>query len=141
MQTLKTVGKDILTEIIKNIKEYYIFIVIIVVYLLAFYLLDPHGPNCLVKRTIGIPCPGCGMTRAVYYLSLFDFKQALYFHPLVFLMPFIILTLLLKGYGIFQKLFHSKVFWGVTLFLFITVYIIRMYLYYPHTPPMDHYFH
>lgn len=132
--------RTVKNEILKNLKEYYIFIIIIILYLLAFQVFDPHGTNCLIKRATGIPCMGCGMTRATYYLITLDIKQAFFFHPLVFIMPLIVSTFLLKGYGIFQILFKSKLYWTVIIALFIIVYIIRMYLYYPNTEPMDHYF-
>ena len=129
----------IFKEISRNIKKYRIFIIVIIFYLLAFQLIDPHGPNCLIKRTLGIPCPGCGMTRATYYLFTFQFSEAFFYHPLVFLMPLIVSTFLLNGYGIFKTLFESKIFWGIIIVSFVAVYIIRMYLYFPHTEPMDYY--
>ena len=126
-------------EIIKNIKKYKIFILVVFLYLLAFQLIDPHGSNCLIKRTIGIPCPSCGMTRATYYLFTFQFDKAFYYHPLVFIMPITLGTFLLNGYGIFKTLFRSKLFWGFIIVSFVVVYVLRMYLYFPHTEPMDYY--
>ena len=140
MERTKQFIIPIKNDFIKNIKQYYVFIIVIVLYLAIFEILDPHGPNCIIKHTIGVPCMGCGMTRATYYLITLDFKQAFFFHPLVFIMPVIITTFLLKGIGIFQTMYSSKTFWGVVIFLFVATYIIRMYLYYPDTPPMDHYF-
>lgn len=53
----------------------------IVVGILLFFFVDIA---CPVETIIGIPCPGCGMTTAIYYVLHLDFKTALYFHPLVF---------------------------------------------------------
>ena len=140
MKDIRVIVSDLYKEALKNLKTYSIFILFIALYLLFFYLFDPEGSNCLVKRTIHIPCPMCGMSRAHYYLLTLNFKEAWHFHPLVYLMPVIYMTLLFKGYGIFNKLFTSKLFWGVIIGLFIVTYIIRMYLYFPHTPPMDLHF-
>lgn len=57
--------------------------------LLAFALLravTPPPPDvlplCLVRRVLGIPCPGCGMTRALSHLARGEWRAALALHPL-----------------------------------------------------------
>jgi hypothetical protein len=42
-------------------------------------------PMCPTAAIFGIPCPGCGLTRATLALFRGDFSTALHFHPLVFL--------------------------------------------------------
>lgn len=39
--------------------------------------------TCSFFRICGIPCPGCGGTRAVYSLFLGDFLQSFLYHPVV----------------------------------------------------------
>lgn len=39
--------------------------------------------TCAIKRISHLPCPGCGGTRAVYYLFLGQFGNSLYMHPAV----------------------------------------------------------
>jgi hypothetical protein len=43
-------------------------------------------PLCPVAGTFGVPCPGCGLTRATLALLHGDVRGALRFHPLVWLM-------------------------------------------------------
>ncbi|MDE7330942.1 MAG: DUF2752 domain-containing protein [Lachnospiraceae bacterium] len=38
---------------------------------------------CSIRRMCGLPCPGCGGTRAFYYLFLGNFKESLYLNPAV----------------------------------------------------------
>ena len=50
--------------------------------------------GCPIYRLTGIPCPGCGMTRALLRLLSLDFAGAWYYHPLVFVIPLAILYLI-----------------------------------------------
>lgn len=38
--------------------------------------------GCPLHRIFGIPCPGCGMSRAWISFFMLDFKSAFKFHPL-----------------------------------------------------------
>jgi len=46
--------------------------------LLAFVPAD----TCLVHRALGVPCPGCGFTRALLALARGDLAASLTLHPL-----------------------------------------------------------
>ena len=37
---------------------------------------------CLTRRSLGLPCPGCGLTRAVAHLAQGDLGRAMTLHPL-----------------------------------------------------------
>lgn len=39
-------------------------------------------PVCPSRGLLGVPCPGCGLTRATYALLQLDFAQMLRYHPL-----------------------------------------------------------
>ena len=51
-------------------------------------------PVCPSAALLGIPCPGCGLTRATLAVLRGDFAAALRFHPLVFLLAPVYLSLL-----------------------------------------------
>jgi hypothetical protein len=40
-------------------------------------------PLCPMAGVLGVPCPGCGLTRATLALCRGDLRQALHLHPLV----------------------------------------------------------
>jgi Protein of unknown function (DUF2752) len=39
-------------------------------------------PLCLFRELLGLPCPGCGMTRALHALAHGEVAAALRYHPL-----------------------------------------------------------
>ena len=51
---------------------------------LALYLLDI---GCIFRFMTGIPCPGCGMTRAWLAALRLDFAVAFAYHPLFWVVP------------------------------------------------------
>ena len=49
-----------------------------------------HGFVCVIRGLTGIPCPSCGMTRAIASFLRLDFAAAFYFHPLFWSPPLIL---------------------------------------------------
>lgn len=90
---------------------------------------------CLFYNITGIPCPACGMTRS--YINLFqgNINQAFWNHPLFWIIPLIPIILFIDQRKPKWKL-ADKVFIP-TIILFIVVWIIRVILFFPDTPPME----
>jgi hypothetical protein len=102
-----------------------------------FFLLMTDGNLCVFKRIFGLPCPGCGLTRAILCLLRFDLKNAFFYHPLFLVPPFLGLLLAFRKKPIFNSIYCNNVFWRVLAVLLITVWVIRMILLFPSTPPFD----
>ena len=105
---------------IKHPKEKLLFLCGLLLYVV---LLRLGGLTCLIRAIFGIPCPGCGMTRAVLSLLSFDLPQALAYHPLVLLTPLICL------YVLFDGLFGKKtdtVLITLIAAAFMVVWILRL---------------
>ena len=91
------------------------------------------GGLCVFRLVTGIPCPGCGMTRAVLALLCGDVPAALAYHPLVFTLP-LVFYLLLRN--IFPRLFPwsgdrryqraETALCIVLTVLFLAVYAVRL---------------
>lgn len=77
--------------------------------------------GCPILMLTGIPCMGCGMTRAAFSILKLDFKGAFYYHPLIYAMPVLLPVLLLKN----KKMFD--VFIGIIIALFVLVYFVRLF--------------
>lgn len=93
--------------------------------------------GCPLKRIFGIPCPGCGMTRACLSMLSFNFKEMLFFHPLAPLVPFMGAVFVFKDTAIGSRIWNCTPFLAALLIAVLLTYIIRMVLYFPSAPPMN----
>jgi hypothetical protein len=96
------------------------------------------GTTCFIKSTIGVPCPGCGLTRA--YLALFRFQwyEAFFYHPLFWYIPLFVLVWIGKWrrYGSENPRWFTRL--AITsLTLLLAVFAIRIVLLFPHNEPLD----
>lgn len=125
---------------VRNLDRYKWFIIGLIIYLLYFLVFHADEPNCLIKRTIGFPCPLCGMTRSVTSILTFHFRDAFYYHPFIIFVPLLFIIMMFRGIKQIDILFHSKIFWIIILIVFLGIYLIRMVLYFPDVSPMDYYY-
>ena len=103
----------------------------------ACYLFNIHVP-CLIKYLTGFPCPACGMSRALICALHGDFSAAFRFHPLFWILPldFILYVCFAFSKGRARKFFLYLIFLSVAALL--VIYMIRMIIMFPDTPPMDY---
>ena len=67
--------------------------------------------GCPVYRLTGIPCPGCGLTRAWRCFLAGDWKSAVGYHPLFLAAPFYLLAVA-AGEGVFSVWDIQPCCWG-----------------------------
>ena len=109
------------------------FVLACAVLLILFILLDL---GCPIRAVFGIPCPGCGMTRAWLNFFRLDFGGAFAMHPLFLLAP----VAALLASSLLNR--HTKIRLGLAatiILAFVSAYVIRMVLLFPHTEPMTFY--
>ena len=98
------------------------------------------GTACWFRALSGFPCPGCGSSRAAAELFRGNIKQAAEFHPLIFvsiaLLALFIIALIFKK-NIF-KFKRVNIFLWCALAAYISVFVIRMILFYPEAEPMTY---
>lgn len=66
-----------------------LFFGMVLYFFLAYWILDRTGIGCVFVYFWGIPCPGCGMTRALLALLRLDFAAAFGYNPLIYAMPYV----------------------------------------------------
>lgn len=107
--------------------------------LLYFFLVIISGSDsfCYIKIVTGIPCPGCGMTRALFSFLSLEFSKAFFYHPLfplVLIFPFMFIF---RKNRLVNRINKNSKFWQAILVLFVSLWLIRMVLFFPDTPPFD----
>lgn len=89
------------------------------------------GWGCPLQHFTGIPCPGCGMSRALFALPRLDFGAALRCHPMIYVLPPVVLyTLFGKKPLLGSKTRERVLLWG-TLVLWAAVWIVRLIVHDP----------
>lgn len=93
----------------------------------AAYLLFVAGLSyfrvpCVFQTLWGIPCFGCGMTRAYKSLLHLDFAAAFSYHPMFWAVPILYLYVLYDG-----KLFSNKK-WNVGVLIAIGIGFLLSYI-------------
>jgi len=106
------------------LKKTILLFLIILIYYLVLYLLQI---SCPIKEILKIPCPGCGVTRAILSLFKLDLKGYMFYHPAGII---IIGSFLLYVYKdeiirfINLKIYYFIIF--LNLVIILIVYIIRI---------------
>jgi hypothetical protein len=117
---------------VKNI-SYVIFG--LALYYLIFVILLDTGTVCFFQSIFGIPCPGCGLTRAITALCSLEFRAAFFYHPLVPMIFWIGFLFLFQSHPKIHTLYTNNRLWQVYGTLFCLVWGIRMFLLFPHHTP------
>lgn len=93
----------------------------------AVALLYLSGIGCPIRFLFGIPCPGCGVTRACEAALRGNFEEAFRWHPLfpIAIPGFIYIAV--GEYPLFGSAKRETVFCLIFAMLFIVIYLIRAF--------------
>lgn len=107
----------------------------------AFFVLawSVTGTSCTLRSITGLPCPGCGLTRAWILLLQGDLAAAWAMHPLFWMaLPIVLVIAYLMIRNPDQLSSRSARFsWGLIAIVFVLVYLVRMVLYFPGQEPLS----
>lgn len=116
-----------------------VLVVVVLIIILSNAIL---GKICALRMLAGIPCPGCGLTRAFLLLSQGDIKTATEMHPFWIPIVFVLVLFVVGRYFIENKEKRRKIFHIIKLLAILIVigmfalYVYRMINYYPDVEPM-----
>lgn len=73
------------------------------------------GVPCVFKNFLKIPCPGCGISRAVWSALRLDFAAAFSFHPMFWSLPILYIYFLFDGSLTGKKKLDRFIFIGIAV--------------------------
>lgn len=128
--------KKIWQRVFADIKRYWIIVACILV---AYIVLRKvRGAFCPSVIIFGLPCPGCGVTRAALYVLKGQFAEAFYINPGVYLWIAFLLYIIVVRYIMGKPLKHAMLFITIIAILMIARFAYGMYMYYPMRPPFSY---
>lgn len=103
-----------------------LLILLVIGFFSYVYVINTGKSICVFYNIFGIPCPACGMTRAVINLLRFNIREAFMYNPL-----FIILFIIPLAFINNKKKLNISI-----IITFISVWIVRMCIMFPNSNPM-----
>lgn len=130
---MKEYGKKVLKRLRKDIREFGIAGLLLAVYMAAADRL--WGAFCPVRMITGLPCPGCGITRAAILLLTGRWRQAWQMHPMIYPIMLAVLYFVVSRYLLGRKAAGMKWIAAGIAVMLLAVYIQRMGQYFPNRSP------
>lgn len=125
--------KPVMGRIAADIREYGMVVVALFLYSTVSNLL--FHAFCPLIIFCGLPCPGCGVSRASAYFLTGRWYQAWQMNPMVFPLAAAAFYFGWNRYLLGRRAAGIKVIVIVLLVLLVVVYGVRMYLYFPERIP------
>lgn len=90
---------------------------------------------CPMVVVTGFPCPGCGMTRSLFFLLTGRIGQSVWIHPMGIPIAGLICYFLWNRYILGRTAKGMKGLIIAAIVLLVVLYVWRMHLYFPSRPP------
>lgn len=119
-------GEKLQNKVLKSklLKKCLLLFFLLIYFVIVYIVLDYLNTTCLYLYFFGIPCPGCGMTRAFLSLIRLDFVGAARYNFLVYFMPYVFVYLFFD----FKKArIHNLILLGIGILFFVN-WINKLYV-------------
>lgn len=90
---------------------------------------------CPMVVLTGLPCPGCGMTRSLFFLMTGRIRQSVWMHPMGIPVACLIFYYLWNRYIRGRRAKGMKFLIVAVIILLVVLYCVRMYLFFPNREP------
>lgn len=125
--------RKIVDRIRQDIKNLWPVAAVVAVYTVLVNLI--FHAFCPMLIVTGLPCPGCGMTRSLFFLATGRVGQSLWIHPMGVPITVLIFYFLWNRYVLGRNAKGMKVLVIAAIVLLVILYIWRMRLYFPDRIP------
>lgn len=123
--------------LIRDLRAYWIGILIAIPVLGTLEAI--FGAICPIRFLFGLPCPGCGLTRAVRLLLKGELAASFAMHPMAVPALILILGFVLIRYFFPKYLPYLKIYAIIWIVATLVVFVCRMLLYFPGEEPICFY--
>ncbi len=124
-------------RVVSDIKSYYLGILLFGIWnIVVRVIFDAFCPFLIVT---GLPCAGCGMTRAVYHILTGSFARGMKLNPAAPLWILWVALFLGNRYIRGKKCKWLTGLLCVTCMVTLVIYVYRMITQFPGDPPMTYY--
>ena len=125
--------KEIKERICQDIKNLWPAAIAVIIYTVLVKLI--FHAFCPMVVVTGFPCPGCGMTRSLFFLLTGRIGQSVWIHPMGIPIAGLICYFLWNRYILGRTAKGMKGLIIVAIVLLVVLYVWRMHLYFPSRPP------
>lgn len=133
---MKKYSKQIAGRVRKDIREFGAVCMVIIVYMAVFTIF--FGTSCPIRLFTGLPCPGCGITRAAILLLAGRWQQAWDMNPVIFPVALAAFYYGINRYFLGRRAKEMKwIILGISAML-VAVYVMRMSRYFPDRVPYSY---
>ena len=129
--------RSIWKRISSDIKNYYIAILLFVA--LNIVVRKVFRAFCPFLIVTGLPCAGCGMTRAVFCFLTGQFERGMNLNPAAPLWILWIAAFVINRYILGKNSKWIRVLLGMVVVITLVIYLYRMLTQFPSYPPMTYY--
>lgn len=126
---MKKVGE----RICQDIKNLWPAAAAVVIYTILVNLI--FHAFCPMVVVTGLPCPGCGMTRSLFFLATGRIERSLWMHPMGIPIACLIFYFLWNRYILGKNAKGMKFLIIAAIVLLVVLYLWRMHLYFPARAP------
>lgn len=130
---MKMNRKEIGARIRRDVKSIWMAAAAVAVYTVLVNLI--FHAFCPMVIVTGFPCPGCGMTRALFYLVTGRISESFQMHPVGMWVACLLLYFCWNRYIIGRNAKRMKMLIGLTIVMLLVCYVGRMFLYFPDKAP------
>lgn len=128
-------GKDILFRIGRDIKTFkWLVIALLIYYFLVHFITGAFCPMVIVT---GLPCPGCGMTRAALFFMTGQFARGIRANPSILLWTAFACYMFVQRYIRGRRVREAQYLVGAIAAAMIIIYVYRMAAVFPNRAPMS----
>lgn len=126
--------REIWTRILKDVRNYGQGVLLAAAYVLAGNLLN--SSICPMVLLTGLPCPGCGMTRAAILFLKGRWQEAWQMHPFLYLLLALAVWAIISRYVLGRESSGLKGAVAAAAILAVIYYGYRMAVLFPDRSPM-----